>query len=177
MSFKRCFVSINLGREAILEIKKIQKFVKKDFVGKLTETKNLHLTLKFLGEIDENRVLEVRESLKKIKFKEFEAKFGKVGIFNENSIRIIWIELLGNIIYLQKEVDLALSDLFKKEKYFMSHITIARVKKVYDKNRLIRKINSLKTNSSFSVKKFYLMESKLSPEGPIYSVIEEYKPD
>lgn len=170
---KRYFIGINVGKEAVKEIKKIQKSIKNEFIGKITKTKNLHLTLKFLGEIDENKLLQVKNKLRDVNFNKVEVKLGKVGVFNKGFIRIIWVQLLG-ISSLQKKIDLSLDGLFKKEDVFMGHITLARVKKVHDNNKFIKEINSLKTNSSFKVNCFYLMESKLRPDGPIYSVIKKY---
>jgi len=48
----RCFVGIDLSIEAIKEIQKIQKKLELNFTGKLTASENLHLTIKFLGEIE-----------------------------------------------------------------------------------------------------------------------------
>jgi 2'-5' RNA ligase len=50
----RSFIAIELPREAINYIKQLQGLIKKQnlFTGKFTEPENLHLTLKFLGEIE-----------------------------------------------------------------------------------------------------------------------------
>jgi len=178
----RCFISINLPEKVILEIVKIQKQLEKEnlFVGKFTEPENLHLTLKFLGEVDEDKIEDIKERLGKIKSKSFETELGECGFFdNRKSKRfpkkfIIWIHLT-NCENLQKEVDKALSGLFEKEKRFMSHLTITRVKKIKDKIKLIEFLNKIKTRGiKFNVDKFYLMESKLSKKGSEYSVIEEF---
>ena len=86
----RCFISINLPEEIRKEIKKIQEQLP-EFKGKKTELENLHLTLKFLGEIDEVKIEEIKEKLKEIKIEKFETEIDEAGIFSErlnNSLHI-----------------------------------------------------------------------------------------
>ena len=171
----RCFVAVDLPREAISQIKEIQKKIKKHnlFIGKFTESENLHLTLKFLGEIEEDKIEKVKEKLEEIQFEEFDAKLGEIGIFSKKFIKIIWIKLDGKkILDLQKQMDDALKDLFVPEARFMSHVTIARVKNVKDRNALIEYIKRIKSKSAeFKIEEFFLKKSTLMPEGPIYEDI------
>jgi len=175
----RCFVALDLPREAINHIKEIQKLIEKQniFIGKFTEHENLHLTLKFLGEIDERKIEEVKERLKEISFDEFEAELFEFGVFSKKFIKIIWIKLGGKGIFsLQKEIDKKLEDLFKSEERFMSHITIARVKNVPDRKRFLDYIKNIKVKKiKFKVEKFFLKKSELKPEGPVYEDIGEYR--
>ena len=60
----RCFIGIDLSFEATKEIERLQKIIKPHFVGKTTSNKNLHLTLKFLGEIEDATLNEVKKKLK-----------------------------------------------------------------------------------------------------------------
>ena len=174
----RCFIALDLPREAINEIKRIQDLIKKKnlFTGKFTEPENLHLTLKFLGEISEEQVENIKKKLSKIKLESFYANLGEVGVFSKSFIKIIWIKLNGKAIWeLQKKIDEALSDIFQPEERFMGHITIARVKYVSDKKELLEYLKNLKIkNIKFFVDKFFLKKSLLLPEGPIYSVVSEY---
>jgi RNA 2',3'-cyclic 3'-phosphodiesterase len=174
----RVFVAVDLPREAINEILRIQNIIKKKtlFTGKLTEGENLHLTLKFFGEITEEQINEIKIRLKDIKFNEFIARTGELGVFNPDFIKIIWIKLNGRGIFeLQKEIDKKLSDLFLPENRFMSHITIARVKNVGDKKAFVGYLTSIKPKEiEFSVDKFFLKKSELAPLGPKYEDIETF---
>jgi len=177
MEFKRCFVALDLSREAINEIKRIQELIKKQnlFTGRFTEPENLHLTIKFLGEIEEEKIEKVKEKLKTLRFPSFEAEIGEVGVFSKNFIKIIWVHLIG-AEKLQQEIDKILKDIFEEEQRFMSHITIARVRYVGDKNALLDYLESVKPEKiKFKVEKFFLKDSQLFPEGPVYSDIDEYK--
>jgi len=156
----RCFISIDMPKNIQSKIKEIQNKLP-EFKGKITETENLHLTLKFLGEIDEEKIKEVKEILSKIRVKSFDTEIKELGVFAENFIRIIWLHLT-NCGELQEQVDRVLDGLFKKEKRFMGHLTIARVKNVN-----IPKVR-------FKVDNFRFKSSVLGEEGPIYETLEEY---
>ena len=174
----RSFIAIDISREAINEIKEIQNTLKNAnlFVGKLTEPENLHLTLKFLGEITDEQVEEVKEKLKGINFSGFSAQLGEVGVFDKKYPKIIWIKLNGGGIFnLQKEIDEKLKDLFKPEERFMSHITLARVKNVSAKKEFFEYLDSIKPSKiNFNVDKFFLKKSELKEMGPVYTDLEEF---
>ena len=169
----RTFISINISEEIRKEIKKIQDFLP-EFSGKKTELENLHLTLKFLGEIDIEKLEEVKKRLRKIKIEKFKTEIDEIGIFSPNFIRIVWLHM-KDCDNLQKQIDNALKNLFEPEKRFMSHLTIARIKGIKDKKRFLQDLEKIKIEKiKFKVDKFYLMKSELTAEGPRYSVLEEY---
>ena len=169
----RCFIALDLPKQVIEEIKKIQNALP-EFTGKKIESKNLHLTLKFLGEISEEKTEQIRENLKKIKFQKFETKIDSIGVFSEKIIRIIWLHLT-NCDALQKEIDGSLKDIFQPEQRFMSHLTIARVKNVENKKEFLEKLKKIKIPKiNFMVENFKLKSSTLKPEGPVYEDIEIY---
>lgn len=174
----RCFIAIELPREAIDYTEQLNSLIKKKnfFSGKFSEPENLHLTLKFLGEIEESKAEEVKKKLGEIKFKEFEASLGEVGVFVNKYNSILWIKLNGKGLWdLQKEIDEKLKDIFPKEERFMSHITIARMKKIFSKNEFLKYVKSMKTKKiKFKVKEFILKKSELKPEGPVYTSLERY---
>ena len=177
MELKRCFIALNLPKEVINEIKKIQKIIaeKNLFNGKFTEPENLHLTLKFLGEINDDKIKKVIKRLNEIRFSEFDVELGDAGVFSKKFIKIIWVELLGEVFELQKIIDDVLKDLFNKEERFMSHVTIARVKGVADKKALFEYLESVEPSQlKFHIDRFFLKESELLPEGPVYKVIEGF---
>lgn len=169
----RCFISINVPEKIKNEIIKIQNSLP-EFYGKKTESENLHLTLKFLGEINEEKIEKIRQNLKEIKFKKFESEIKGIGVFSEKFIRIIWLHLT-NCNKLQKIIDENLKDLFKPEDRFMGHLTIARVKSIKDKKKFPNELKKTEMPKiKFVVDKFYLMKSELTAEGPEYKIIEEY---
>lgn len=174
----RCFIALDFTRDFRDEVERVQQELskKKVWQGKLTERENLHLTLKFLGEIPEDKVEEVRKKLREIKMKKFDCYLGNLGVFTPSFIKIVWVHIIGKeVLELQKLIDEKLSDLFPKEKRFMSHLTVARVKIVKDNKLFLEELGKIKTqNLKFPVREFYLLKSELTEKGPIYSEIEKF---
>jgi 2'-5' RNA ligase len=169
----RAFISVKLPTKILMEIKRIQEKLP-EFIGNKTELKNLHLTLKFLGEIPFEKIEEIKEKLKNINFDKFEVEICEAGFFDKSKSGIIWLRL-SNCEKLQKEIDESLSGIYEKEKRFMTHLTIARVKKTKDKKMFLDDLKKIKIPKLFFiVDKFYLMQSKLKKEGSEYSVLDEY---
>lgn len=174
----RAFICIDFPDEVIKEIARIQELLAKTkFTGKLTELENLHLTLKFLGEIDDNKIKEIKKRLSGIKFERMRLKLGKIGTFSiRGKPRIIWIKVEGKQIHdLQKKIDDALSGMFKAEERFMSHLTIARIKYVKDKKGFLESVGGIHVKPvAFDVSEFKLKKSELKPIGPVYADAEVY---
>lgn len=170
----REFIAIEIPEKIKEEIKKIQEKMP-EFKGKLTERQNLHLTLKFLGEIDKDISSMARKKLKNIKARSFESEIKGIGTFPERVIRIIWIKMT-NCESLQEEIDEKFSGLFEKERRFMGHITIARVKGIKDERVFWEELKKIKMpeDLKFKVNNFELKKSKLTKKGPIYETIESY---
>jgi len=177
LSKMRVFIGIDLPKDVLNELYKVQNEIKKTglFNGKITERDNIHLTLKFLGEIDEESLKDVKEKIKEIKFKEFNLKLDKLGIFNKRVIRIVWVSVSGKELFeLQKDIDFHLKSLFNKEDRFMGHITIARPKFIKNKEDFIKALSKIQLNKlNFSVDKIFLKKSELSKSGPEYENLLE----
>ena len=174
----RAFICIEFSDEVIKEIARVQELISKTkFTGKLTELENLHLTLKFLGEIDDEKLELVKSKLKTIEFKPMKLKLGDIGTFSRHGDpRLVWIKIEGKEIHeLQAKIDEALVGLFKPEERFMSHLTIARIKYVKDKKGFLEHVDSIHTKPiSFDVLLFKLKKSELKPIGPVYTDISAF---
>lgn len=176
----RVFISIDVPEKIKEEIKKIQNQLP-DFKGKFTELENLHLTLKFLGNINEEKLEEIKKKLEEINFDSFDTKVDSIGVFdnrNSNSYSrkiIVWLHLT-NCEELQEKIDEKLSEIgFEKEKRFMSHLTIARIKYIKDKERFLEKLKEIEIpKRDFKVDNFRLKKSTLTKKGPVYETIGEY---
>ncbi|MBI2653735.1 RNA 2',3'-cyclic phosphodiesterase [Candidatus Woesearchaeota archaeon] len=151
----------------------LQKSLPKN--AKLSLTKSFHLTLKFLGEVQPDKVDEIVKILKNVEFEPFSVFLDSIGIFpTENYIRVVWIGLSPDdkILELQKSIDEALKPIFKKEKDFKAHITLARVKYPENKKQFLWQLKKIKVeNKKIEVKDFRLIKSALTPKGPIYEVL------
>lgn len=151
--------------------KDIQKQIPSD-TAKLTLPKVFHLTLKFLGEVLDDKVDELKARLNEIKFDPFSVSTDRIGTFpNENYIRVVWVGLKdGNkVIELQQAVEKTLEGLFSKDNRFHPHITITRVKFVKEKEAFLKKIKDIKVvPKEFSINSFKLVKSTLTGEGSVY---------
>lgn len=172
----RAFVSIDIPKRLFSEIQKIQNSLP-EFEGKLISPENLHLTLKFLGEINHNVLEEAEKKLQEIKFRCFETYISKIGVFSERYVRIVWLKL-EDMHDLQKIVDEKISEIkeFKKENRFMSHLTIARVKSLKNKKYFLSELKKIEIpkNLKFKVRSFHLKKSTLYPPGPVYETLKEF---
>jgi len=175
----RTFICIDFPEEVTKEVARIQEFIEKQNpTGKITELENLHLTLKFLGEITPEALEKVKQALSKIKFPKLDLWISKAGTFNYGRRpKLVWIKVSGEAIFsLQNEIDKSLSDLFPKEERFMSHLTIARIKYIKDKQGFIKYVSRIKPKKiKFNIDKFKLKSSELHPGCPVYTTLEEYE--
>ncbi|MEK6903507.1 MAG: RNA 2',3'-cyclic phosphodiesterase [Nanoarchaeota archaeon] len=174
----RCFVALDISEKCKKELKAVQEELKKQdlFIGKCTEPENIHLTLKFLGEIEKEKVQNIAEKLREVKCEPFQGSLTKLGVFSEQFIRIIWTKIEGKEVYeLQKQIDRVLRESFPKEQRFMGHITIARVKQVKNKEKLLKVLKDININQQWNVDRFILKKSVLSAAGPTYQDLETYR--
>ena len=141
---------------------------------------SFHLTLKFLGLVDDNKVEDVNERLRKITFSSFRCRLTSFGGFpNLNSPKIIWVGLSNEkkFINIKKEIENKLGE-FEEDINFTPHITLARIKSACDKDYLRIKIGELrkiKFYQEFFVEEFILYKSELKRDGPIYTAVEKFK--
>ena len=173
----RVFISIEFPEEIKNELMFIQKEIDKLGLirGKFTEPENIHLTLKFLGEISDIESRAIKDKLSNIDFSRFYVSFDKLGVFSESFVRIIWISLKGESLFeLQKKIDSALENIFPKEYQFMAHITLARPKFVEDRKILLDELEKIKVPTKLClVDKIFIKESVLTGKGPIYKIVQE----
>jgi 2'-5' RNA ligase len=149
---------------------------------KLVELENIHITVKFLGDTDENHIDAIEQSMKESisKIKPFPITLKGTGVFpNQNYLKVIWIGIMdkGNIQTIAKAIDTTLAPLgFKKEtRGFSPHLTVGRVKTARNKDQLLKVIGHY-TETEFTVQKvqsLILKKSDLTPKGPIYTNLRE----
>jgi RNA 2',3'-cyclic 3'-phosphodiesterase len=147
------------------------------------EIENLHLTLKFLGNVTSETVLILLRELKKIKSTpSFHFQITGIHLFKDiHTPRIIYSEIKTGpeLSELAKEVDNCLYtlNLFQREKKFLPHLTLGSIKSVKGKNNLELVLQDLKKLYCQQVecREFILFESILTSSGPIYKPIETFK--
>lgn len=172
----RLFIAFEVSEEARNYLSYLQTHLPKD--ATLNLAKDFHLTLKFLGDVDADKVDKIKAALTNVDFTKFTAKTSRLGVFpDENLIRVVWagLEPKETIVGLQQEIENNLSDLFPKDTRFHPHLTLARVKSVKDKKAFIRQLNKIPTKEiEFSVNSFKLIKSNLAPGGSVYEDAAEF---
>ena len=171
----RCFIACDLPSLLVDELVRLQKMIREKnlFVGRWVGKEQLHLTLKFLGEISEKNLTEAKKRLAKIHFAPFTVSLGEIGLFSPSSTRILWIQLLG-AEEIQASIDNTLHGLFPSEHRFMGHITLARIKEVKNLVAFREYLSGIEIKRSFLIDRFYLKQSQLSSRGSHYTNLEEY---
>ena len=147
--------------------------------AKLSLPSDFHLTLKFLGKVEENKIGLIKQKLSSIKFAPFQLTISDMGVFpNENFIRVIWLGVKPeeHVKELQNKIEDSLKEFnFKKDFEFHPHITLARIKFVKDKLSLIKNLQGIKIGQkTINVNDFRLVKSTLTPEGPVYEDLETF---
>lgn len=174
----RCFIAIDLPNEIGEYISRVQSSLPKSDM-KLVEKQNIHLTLIFLGEIDDYHVNRCKQILAQLKFKKFHASLGSIGFFpSQNYIRTVWIALEPSetLKDIYSQIQDKLKEEFKLDNRFESHITLARVKFIENKQQFVKKLLSLDIEKKeFEVDSFALKKSTLTKQGPVYEDVIRFQ--
>jgi len=177
----RLFIAIGLPAEIKDVLAQAAKRIPKDMAEfSLVKPENMHLTLKFLGEVPEEKAEEIKTVLDRVSFSPFQATIAGVGVFPSiDHVNVVWVGLADGeeTVKLQHQIDDSLQTLgFAKEKDYTPHLTICRVKQVKDRDRLREAITKMHVEQmTFSVDSFVLMQSSLTREGVVYGIVQEYK--
>lgn len=178
----RTFIAVDLPQEIKMDIDRMIAGLRRDNSGiRWVKAANLHLTLRFLGDIPQQSVQTLTESLKENLdgFGPFDLVLSGMGGFpNLKRPRVIWIgtgDGTDRLIDLAEKVETGCieSGFGKGDKKFSSHMTIGRVRFPKGLEPLLDKIEKTKFESSkFTVNEIFVVKSDLSPSGPKYTKLE-----
>ena len=185
MEKARSFFAVNLNPEIKEYLTSLQGHLNvPESKIKWVEKNNLHLTMKFLGYISLKETELIKSILKEISsgYRSFFIKLSSnIGIFPTYRMpRIIWVGVKEGAdqlseLYNSIETVLRKEGFLEENKEFSSHITIGRVKLIKDKSNFIQILNRIKiSNLSQEVRSIDFMESKLTPNGPIYNITAKF---
>ena len=148
---------------------------------KQVKPQNIHLTVRFLGNISPAMVDAIYEEMKQIFFTPFEIELRGLGAFPKLSYpRVVWAGIRKGAdklkdVFEQLEPRLRGLGLKPDTKGFSPHLTIARVRTGRNKAQLIKIVQELE-DYEFGVVKaecLRLKKSDLTPKGPIYTTLKE----
>jgi 2'-5' RNA ligase len=139
----------------------------------------LHLTLRFIGEVDGRDARAIDDALAGVDAPAFDLQLHGVGQFGNKQPRALWAAARKNELldHLQRKVDTAIRRVGQPQDAhkFMPHVTLARLGHPdLDKLREWLVAHALATSDEFRVDAFCLYSSKLTSDGSIYRVEQEY---
>ncbi|MBN1281113.1 MAG: RNA 2',3'-cyclic phosphodiesterase [Candidatus Thermoplasmatota archaeon] len=149
---------------------------------KLVEPHNIHITMKFLGDTEEDQIPVIEQAMTSAVqgIKPFTLTLKGTGVFpNQNYIKVLWIGIVddGHSSTLAQAIDHHLEPLgFPKEKKgFSPHLTIGRMKTAQKKDQLLKVLERYSTMefTTQEVHSIALKKSELTGQGPIYTILRE----
>lgn len=185
----RVFIAIDINEQVRAGLRDLQQEMADSVDVKRSDVKwvnpeNMHLTLKFLGEIKDAKAVEVCNIVKEVaaRHEGFELDIENVGYFGGKSARVLWVgtgEGSDNLCRLAEELEesLALGGWPKEKRGFSGHLTLCRIRKPAAGIKLAElskgygdfKIGTISADS------VSVYQSELTPRGPIYTVVGDYK--
>ena len=180
----RAFLAVDVDESLKEEVLQVQKRLEEvNARVKFVEVENLHFTCKFFGELSDKKAEKIidviHENLEK--FSSFKIDVKGTGVFPHfGYIRVIWLGLEDSQYFskILKDLDEEFNSLgFKKERSYIPHLTIGRVKGAQNKEALKSLIKEIKDVNigCMEVDKLSLKKSELTPKGPVYTTVEEFK--
>lgn len=177
----RLFVALQLKDEVVrARLAEYEKELEKTGADiRLVAPQLFHITLKFIGEVPDNQVEKIAESLEQVKGKNFIVNFDRVGAFPSlRRINVVWAGSSRDSHELEKlgeEVNKITHGIGEDQTTFKPHVTLARVKS----GRNIESLRQLLVSSTIQFgevefSEFQLKRSVLTPSGPVYSDVRVY---
>ncbi|MHC4478817.1 MAG: RNA 2',3'-cyclic phosphodiesterase [Planctomycetota bacterium] len=145
---------------------------------------NIHLTLKFLGEIKDQQVVEVCNAVKDAagRHESFELAVRSVGCFGGRSARVLWVGTgaeKNELLILQEDIEqeLAAAGWPKEARRFTGHLTLCRIRNSKAGVKLAQLSEAYKDIElgAISADSVTVYQSQLRPTGPIYTVLGNYE--
>ena len=176
----RCFVAIELPEAVQRRLAELQKTLAKAGSGvKWVQPVHIHLTLKFLGEVDDGQAAAICEAVRAVgaQHGSFELHVGGAGCFPQRgAARVLWVGLHdppATLHACQEDLELALAELgfAVEDRAFHPHLTLGRVKDPSAGHNVRRQIepHALFEAGSFKADALVVFESVLQRSGPIYT--------
>lgn len=180
----RAFLAIELEDSLRDKIFKVQRdFGKIDTKIAYVNSENIHITLKFFGEIDLEGIDMLSKKIEGVisNYKPFDVNITGCGAFpSKDHIKVLWFGIEDDKLLkqLHDDLDAEFETIgIDKDKKFSSHVTFGRMKSKKNKVAVRDKIEEYENYDigSMTVNKISLIKSTLTARGPIYDLIKEYK--
>jgi RNA 2',3'-cyclic 3'-phosphodiesterase len=173
----RLFIAIAIPEGVKAEIAGLGRSIP---AARSVPVEQMHLTLKFIGEVESSRLLDIREVLLEISRPTFSLSLQGVGTFPPRGIpRVLWagVHPLDNLLALRMAIEkkLAEIDIPREKQKYAPHLTLARLN-----NSPLRHLqqflagNAFLKTPAFTVAAFSLYKSQLTRNGAIHTEVQKY---
>ena len=180
----RAFVAIKIDPDVAQKICQVQSKLDTSLKGiRWVKPENLHLTLKFLGPVSDDKVASIADSLERALYAttRFSVSCGGLGVFPDiRRAKVLWVGLEGKpIANLAATVEDALEPLgFAREKReFKPHLTIGRWRNSAGRPDLLRRALEQGQRQNFGTSNMHeviLFQSVLKPSGAVYTPLKVF---
>jgi 2'-5' RNA ligase len=179
----RAFIAIDLPADIHAALERQQQVFRRfAHDARWTRPEGIHLTLKFLGEVAEERVKTVSDALASLgEFEKFPVEVRGFGFFpSDRRPRVFWAGVASPpaLGQLASRVEAAMEKLGfpREQRDFNPHLTLARFKEPRPQPELAARVEEQKELSlgRFEAAEFFLYESKLSPQGAAYRKVARF---
>ena len=184
---KRIFVAVNISDKARRKVSDYIETLRDEFsnfrVG-WDKAEKLHLTLKFLGDIDENQLAKLIEAIEDAtrQIPDFKLRISNTGVFpSKRNARVLWLGVEDEAESLQKlnnilEAECAKRGLAKEKRNFKAHLTVARLREAHKSKKLVeRHLENDFESDEFEVSEIVIYESRLQKSGSIYQKVSSFR--
>jgi 2'-5' RNA ligase len=185
----RVFIAIDIDEQIRTALADLQEELQGKADIKRSDTKwvnpeNIHLTLKFLGEIKDNQIMDICNITGGVAswHKSFELDIESVGHFGGRSARVLWVGTGQNrekLLQLQQDLEQKLDEAGwpKEARKFSGHLTLCRIRNARAGIKLAQLAQDYKDFNlgTMPVDSVSVYQSQLTPQGPIYTVLGRYE--
>jgi len=182
----RAFLAIEPPEDILQVMSSLQEKLKREISGRISWTKSQgqHLTLKFFGDISTEDVKNICVAVKNriVSGSSLNLKIEKLGVFpHARSPRVLWCGVTGDVeklSVLQKQLDSDFASIGfpKEDRPFRAHLTLGRIKEPRGLSGISEALNkhNVFAAGEFDCKELILFQSKLSPQGAVYTKLAEF---
>ena len=181
----RLFVALELNPKVIVNLTELVRRLGPYAPLRWVHPQNMHVTLKYVGDWQVNRLDEIIHSLSEVRLPASEpvlnVSLAGLGFFpNARSPRVFWADAENTtaLRQLHSRVDAALQPLgiAPEVRPYHPHLTLARIAEEISLDNLYRAIEDLPTREYGLINpdQFVLFESSVTPAGPIYRKVAEF---
>ncbi len=178
----RLFVALRVPEEPLVQLRELMYDLLPDAdQHKWENIEKQHLTLKFIGEVDDFQVEDIADSLQYIsEYNKFFCELGKLGVFGTwQKPKVFYCSLYtdDSMEELVQRMDATLEDFLipPEQRKFKPHITLMRYRGGENWKRVYRIANYEVPGITFLGEEIVLFKSELLPSGSVYTPVRTYK--